>query len=471
MKLNPQQAPLYGECVLTVQLCDEEVCEEEEDVEFYLLFSGSTQTHLSSTVRTSHVTLQAICPAHACCEAVRVTLCSAGPGRPAGPVGPGERFRFVQDLAFDMAQFLVSAAGRSDGLEAAMLLDQCDIPLQECERLDRGLARALRHLPLPPGWSLLGPHTDTGAGGDPAPHETLLHFAARRGFRRVAVFLLKQPGGRQALGLPNKQGATPAAVAKLRGHSQLQQILSQEDGGLVPNTKVPWEMCLGDRVVRHHPKLNTYTLTVATAPGRPPPNLQGEVEELRRLIGCHKQSQVAQGSPGPETETGSVWARLRAPGARGAHETGSAVAHGSDAGWAGGSRGGDYEAPEEEEEEERAGSAAAWGEGDRVGEAESGRVARRRRTKEQRSSLCDRQEPCAPRRAFNALRQEGESCAGREGEREEGGERGRTERPPVTDMGLAQSQEHPELEGYSEAEEASESEREKREKTGGLLQP
>ena len=51
-----------GECVLTVQLNKEEYVEDEEDVEFYLLFAGTTQRHLTTTLRVSHVTLQAVCP-------------------------------------------------------------------------------------------------------------------------------------------------------------------------------------------------------------------------------------------------------------------------------------------------------------------------------------------------------------------------------------------------------------------------
>ncbi len=50
----------------------------------------------------------------------------------------------------------MSTAGRADGLDGVLLLDECQIPLQECERLDESLALALCHLALPPGWSLLG---------------------------------------------------------------------------------------------------------------------------------------------------------------------------------------------------------------------------------------------------------------------------------------------------------------------------
>uniref|UniRef100_A0A096LR15 Uncharacterized protein n=1 Tax=Poecilia formosa TaxID=48698 RepID=A0A096LR15_POEFO len=180
MKLNPQQAPLYGRCVVTVQLSDEELAADDRGVDYFLLFAGSTQRHLTSTLRSSHDTLQALCPAHDCCEVVLVTLCSAtqtpsrDPEDPApcpGCVAPlaEHRFSFVQDLAFDMAQFLVSTAGRADGLDGALLLDECQIPVQECERLDENLALALRHLVLPPGWSLMGSKqaNSTGEPGKP----------------------------------------------------------------------------------------------------------------------------------------------------------------------------------------------------------------------------------------------------------------------------------------------------------------
>ncbi|XP_077066494.1 A-kinase anchor protein 13 isoform X12 [Siphateles boraxobius] len=324
MKLNPQQAPLYGECLLTVQLCEEECVEDEDDVEFYLLFAGSTQRHISSTSKISHVTLQAVCPAHDRSETVRVTLCQARPGGSVDPVAE-ERFQFVQDLALDMAQFLVNSVGKTEG---ALLLDECQIPLKECERLDDALALALRHLPLPVGWSVLGTDLDTGTCRgleiEPGPQDTLLHFAAKRGLRKVALFLLQQPGGREALRLPNKQGRTPARVAQKKGHSQLQKLLTECAGcGLADSMPRDWvfskfsmfvlgrvdnlpeletktsKWCYPEgRVLQHHPKLNTYTLTLEDVPGRLPPSLQCDVEELQRLIQSHqKEDPLTQHKP------------------------------------------------------------------------------------------------------------------------------------------------------------------------------
>ncbi|TNN70164.1 A-kinase anchor protein 13 [Liparis tanakae] len=318
MKLNPQQAPLYGRCVITVQLADEELdaaAKEEEGVDFFLLFAGSTQRHLTSTFRSSHDTLQALCPAHDCCEVVSVTLCSASRGVPEAPENPKPRlgrvsplaehpFSFVQDVAFDMAQFLVSTAGRADGLDGALLLDECQISLQECERLDESLALALQHLALPPGWSLLGNKLPNSNG--PNPQETLLHFSARRGLLRVTRFLLQQAGAGDALRLANRQGHTPSAVAALRGHERLHELLTQAE---TYNGAETVQLVSTDaRIACHLPTLNTHTLTLSDRPGHAPPALRRSVEQLlhsiRRLRA--ETSEVPPQEHGPGTPVDRV---------------------------------------------------------------------------------------------------------------------------------------------------------------------
>ncbi|XP_026786545.3 A-kinase anchor protein 13 isoform X1 [Pangasianodon hypophthalmus] len=276
MKLNPRQAPLYGSCVLTVQLSNDELC-EREDLEFFLHFTGSTQRHVSSTLKISHDTLQLVCPAHDRCESVVVTLCSRGPDGLVHHLS-SEQMCFVQDLALDMAQFLVSAVGQDEGTEGALLLNECHIPLQECEKMDQSLALAFKHLTLPPDWSVLGGNNDL------APQETLLHFAARRGLQRVASFLLQQPGARQALALPNREGATPATLAQSCGHSALLELLTQEETGTQDSTETHRRLCSGACVVQHHPDLNTYTLSAVIEPGTTPHCLISDVQDLHSVI-------------------------------------------------------------------------------------------------------------------------------------------------------------------------------------------
>ncbi|XP_044213273.1 A-kinase anchor protein 13 isoform X1 [Thunnus albacares] len=348
MKLSPQQAPLYGECVLTVQLDDDDVGEEqEEEVEFYLLFLGSTQRHLASTLRVSHVTLQAVCPAHNVCEQVLVTLCLA---RPGGPVDTHsqEIFCFVQDLALDMAHFLLNNTAPQE----ALLLDDEQIPLKECERLDQSLALALKHLTLchqrtSPGLhthsrdalintltltdmdrhidsravthtrtqtdTATDTHTHTGtdrhsteawldscsAQSQCQQHSSLLHLAAGHGLRTVASFLLQQPGGRDALRRTNAQGQTPACLAKTRGHQQLLELFTQYEtsSDIQVEPKDQLHFYPGGRVFQHHSNLGTYTLTFSSLKQREGDagtessggcRLQDEVAELRRLIQLHR---------------------------------------------------------------------------------------------------------------------------------------------------------------------------------------
>ncbi|XP_041082425.1 A-kinase anchor protein 13-like isoform X2 [Polyodon spathula] len=295
MKLNPQQAPLYGECLLTVQLCDEDHFEDEDGLEFYLLFAGTAQRHLTSTHRVNPDTLQAICPAHDCCEEVTVTLCSSTPGRPVGCVAE-QGFHFVQDVAFEVAQVLVNSAGCTDVLDSARLLDEFRIPAEEQERLDDRVTLALQHLPLPEGWSVLGP--EGGSHHAMPPRETLLHFTARRGLHRLAWFFLQQPGGRAALSLPNTEGATPGSLAHDRGYSQLQQLFSQEEGAdLEPWMDASRPIFSGDCLVKHHPRLNTYTLTVVTKPGSQPSDVERHIEELRGFMQRHSKEKDTPQAP------------------------------------------------------------------------------------------------------------------------------------------------------------------------------
>ncbi|CAJ1057087.1 A-kinase anchor protein 13 [Xyrichtys novacula] len=340
MKLNPQQAPLYGECVLTVQLDDEEVChtdreEEEEEAEFYLLFSGSTQRHLSSTLRVSQVTLQAVCPAHNVCEQVLVTLCVARPGEPVDAHSQ-ETFSFVQDLALDMAHFLL----HSTDPEEALLLEDQQIPLKECVKLDQSLALALKHL-SPPTLRMAsgrGPsHSDSDMDvhtriGETLSHKdtetpehtqryrntadtrvqqlcSLLNLAARHGLPAVASFVLQQPGGPEALRRTNAQGETATQEAERRGHKKLLELFKRYDLSSPVDAELQQQqqqlVYPEDRVFRHHADLGTYTLTLHQREEGAEPGsrerLQEEVEELRRLIHRRRENKESSGAASPSS--------------------------------------------------------------------------------------------------------------------------------------------------------------------------
>ncbi|KAK2918323.1 A-kinase anchor protein 13 isoform X1 [Channa argus] len=313
MKLNPQQAPLYGECVLTVQLDDEDVCHaarEDDEVEFYLLFLGSAQRHLSSTKRVSHNTLQAVCPAHNLCEQVLVTLCLDLHGAPVDTHSQ-ETFCFVQDLALDMAHYLLE----NTAPEEALLLDD----QLECERLDESLTLALKHLSLPhhrtapqtdcqtdtithkEDWTCTSTPLDKcSAESQSQQLSSLLHLAASRGLRTVGSFLLQQPGARVALRRTNAWGQTPACVAQSKGHEQLVELFTQYEASSDIQVE-PKKHCYREgRVFEHHANLGTYTLTLpgrqqsvggAKTDSREQCIIREEVEELRRLIQLHRDTQ------------------------------------------------------------------------------------------------------------------------------------------------------------------------------------
>lgn len=59
------------------------------------------------------------------------------------------------------------------------------------------------------------------------PRETLMHFAVRQGLLRLTWFLLQQPGGRGALSIHNRDGATPVSLALERGYQKLHQLLTE----------------------------------------------------------------------------------------------------------------------------------------------------------------------------------------------------------------------------------------------------
>ncbi|XP_064222268.1 A-kinase anchor protein 13 isoform X2 [Aotus nancymaae] len=256
MKLTPQQAPLYGDCVVTVLLAEED--KVEDDVVFYLVFSGSTLHHCASTRKVSSDTLETITPGHDCCETVKVQLCASKEGLPVFVVAE-EDFHFIQDEAYDAAKFLATSAGNQQALNFTRFLDQSGPPSGDVNSLDKKVVLAFRHLKLPAEWNVLG--TDQSLH-DAGPRETLMHFAVRLGLLRLTWFLLQKPGGRGALSIHNQEGATPVSLALERGYHKLHQLLTEENAEEPDSwSSLSYEIPYGDCSVRHHRELDIYTLT------------------------------------------------------------------------------------------------------------------------------------------------------------------------------------------------------------------
>ncbi|XP_067874208.1 A-kinase anchor protein 13-like isoform X2 [Heterodontus francisci] len=282
MKLAPDHAPLYGESVLSVLLDDEHTV--EEDVAHYLVFSGSSQHHLTSTQRINQNTLQTVAPAHNCCETVKVVLCASKEGFPISVLAE-ENFQYVQDAAYDMAQFLVSSAGSQEALNAIRIIDNFRVSSDNVALLDKNLTLEVQHLVLPSMWNVLGPDSKLPAS---IPRETLMHFAARLGLSRLASFLLQQPGGQEALGIPNLDGATPINLAAQRGFHGLQELFTQQKPAAALPADVTPIVSSEDCSVRYQRHLNVYMYTVNNPQGAECNSMEHNISELQRYIQSHR---------------------------------------------------------------------------------------------------------------------------------------------------------------------------------------
>ncbi|XP_053128083.1 A-kinase anchor protein 13 isoform X3 [Hemicordylus capensis] len=283
MKLNPQQAPLYGDCTITVLLTEDDRVENEDDVVFYLVFSGSSLQHCASTRKLDSVTLETIAPGHDCCETVKVSLCATKHGHPLLVVAE-DSFRFVQDEAYDAAQFLATCAGNQQALNFTRFLDRSRPPAGDVDSLDEKVALAFRHLKLPAEWNVLGAdHTLN----EHVPRETLMHFAVRLGLLRLSWFLLQQPGGKGSLCVPNSEGATPVSLALERGYQKLHQLLTEE-GASEPDSwsTLSHTVHSGEYCVKYHRGLDVYVLT-AEMKERMAASVESDIGRLQ----AHVQSQ------------------------------------------------------------------------------------------------------------------------------------------------------------------------------------
>lgn len=92
---------------------------------------------------------------HDCCETVKVSLCATKQGLSALVVAEGS-LQFVQDEAYDAAQFLATCAGNQQALNFTRFLDRSRPPSSDVDFLDEKVALAFRHLKLPAEWNVLG---------------------------------------------------------------------------------------------------------------------------------------------------------------------------------------------------------------------------------------------------------------------------------------------------------------------------
>uniref|UniRef100_A0A8B9R587 A-kinase anchoring protein 13 n=1 Tax=Anas platyrhynchos TaxID=8839 RepID=A0A8B9R587_ANAPL len=266
--------------LITVQLTEED--KVEDDVVFYLVFTGSTVQHCTSTRKINPGSLETISPGHDCCETVKVVLCASKEGHPILVVAE-ESFQFIQDEAYDAAQFLATCAGNQQALIFTRFLDRSRPPAADVDFLDEKVALAFRHLKLPAEWNVLGADQSLNEN---IPRETLMHFAVRLGLLRLTWFLLQQPGGRGALSIHNNEGATPVSLALERGYQKLHQLLTEEEAREPDSwSTLSHTVHAGEYCVKHHRRLDVYLLTAETKEGTKA-SLESDIRQLQ----LHMQS-------------------------------------------------------------------------------------------------------------------------------------------------------------------------------------
>ncbi|XP_075570257.1 A-kinase anchor protein 13 [Pelecanus crispus] len=281
--MNPQ-----GDSVITVQLTEED--KVEDDVVFYLVFTGSTVQHCTSTRKINPGSLETISPGHDCCETVKVALCASREGHPVLVVAE-ESFQFVQDEAYDAAQFLATCAGNQQALNFTRFLDRSRPPAADVDFLDEKLALAFRHLKLPAEWNVLGADQSLTEN---VPRETLMHFAVRLGLLRLTWFLLQQPGGRGALSIHNNEGATPVSLALERGYQKLHQLLTEEEAREPDSwSTLSHTVHSGEYSVKHHRGLDVYMLTAEAKEGAAA-SLESDIRHLQMHMQSHQHMSLRQ---------------------------------------------------------------------------------------------------------------------------------------------------------------------------------
>lgn len=122
---------------------------------------------------------------HDCCETVKVALCASKEGRPVLVVAE-ESFKFIQDEAYDAAQFLATYAGNQQALNFTRFLDQSRPPAADVDILDEKVALAFRHLKLPSEWNVLG--TDQSLNGE--KHGDVYEVWVGRGLKSLLLWEL-----------------------------------------------------------------------------------------------------------------------------------------------------------------------------------------------------------------------------------------------------------------------------------------
>ncbi|PFX30955.1 rho guanine nucleotide exchange factor 28-like isoform X3 [Stylophora pistillata] len=227
MAFTPQSSPTRGGEVIFITFSDEFPLPDNGD--FYMVFEGRNQRHVTTAQQINTFTLRAIVPDHDQAEKVTLTVYCAQESK----VGPLSSHKFLYWLETEqiIAKLLADSASDSKLFEclASLTLISDTVSKEYRDTLDSRITNAFEFLDLPPTWSLFG---ENGVENfqNKNGQETLLHLSARLGFTQLATYLLDQPGSMEALHIQDKSGRLPEDIAREKGMKLLADMFSRGPG-------------------------------------------------------------------------------------------------------------------------------------------------------------------------------------------------------------------------------------------------
>ncbi|XP_068734073.1 rho guanine nucleotide exchange factor 28-like isoform X3 [Montipora capricornis] len=226
MAFTPQSSPTRGGEVLFVTYSDDYPLPDNGD--FYIVFEGKSQRHVTTAQQINSYTLRAIVPDHNQAERVALTI-YCFKDKKLGSLS-SHKFVYCLDIEQILAQLLADSASDSKLFDciASLSVVSNHISKELKDTLDARITNAFEFLDLPPTWSLFGKGIENEEIRN--GQETLLHLSARLGFTQLSTYLLDQPGSKEALQKKDKDGKIPEIIAREKGMKLLADMFSRGPG-------------------------------------------------------------------------------------------------------------------------------------------------------------------------------------------------------------------------------------------------
>ncbi|KAJ7385330.1 A kinase (PRKA) anchor protein 13 [Desmophyllum pertusum] len=228
MAFTPQSAPTRGGEVIFITYSDDFPLPDNGD--FYIVFEGKSQRHVTTAQQINTYTLRAVVPDHDQAERVSLTVYCAQQQK-LGSLS-SHKFLYLLETEQVIAQLLADCASDSKLYEclASLSVLSNSISKELKDTLDSRITNAFEVLDLSPSWSLVGENGVDDYYQNANGQETLLHLSVRLGFTQLATYLLDQPGSVEALHMQDKSGKVPEDIAREKGMKLLADMFSRGPG-------------------------------------------------------------------------------------------------------------------------------------------------------------------------------------------------------------------------------------------------